>query len=220
MRPTRWTVRTAAMIQCMLKNYCVLLEVLEKISEDASGEISSKAAGLATSLEQFNTYFGLKFAHLVFSATEQMATTLQAKTMTAEICIQARDAVMAFLQRQRCSTVFDSFYDLTIVIQCITDKPKLPRCKRIPRRIDGDAENFQHETPRGYFRQQYFEVLDILLCQIQHRLKGLSILNEIEQVLINSCNGSTKNPSNEVFEMYKFVIDFDKLSIKPVVNAS
>ena len=72
------------------------MEVLEKISEDASGEASSKAAGLATSLEQFNMYFGLKFAHLVFSATEQLATTLQEKTMTAEICIQARDTVMTF----------------------------------------------------------------------------------------------------------------------------
>ena len=88
--PTHWTVRTAA-IDSVLKNYCVLLEVLQKLSEDASGEASSKAAGLATSLEQFHTYFGLKFAHLVFSATEQLATTLQGKTMTAEICIQARD---------------------------------------------------------------------------------------------------------------------------------
>ena len=177
--PTRWTVRTAAN-DSVLKNYCGLLEVLEKISEGASGEASSKAAGLATSLEQFHTYSGLKCVHLVFSATEQLATTLQGKTVTAEICIQSRDTVMTFLQRQRCSTVFDSFYDLTIEESCdITDELKLPRCKRIPRQRDGGAENFQHETPRDYFRQQYFEVLDILLFQIQKQLnqKGLSILN-------------------------------------------
>ena len=38
--------------------------------------------------------------HLVFSATEQLATTLQKKTITAEVSIQARDATMAYLQRQ------------------------------------------------------------------------------------------------------------------------
>ena len=30
--------------------------------------------------------------------------------------------------------------------------------------------------------------------------------------IISSCNGSTKKPSNKVIELYKSVIDFDKLS--------
>ena len=103
--------------------------------------------------------------HLVFSATEQLATTLQGKTITAEVSIQARDATMAYLRRQRCEEAFDSFYD-SVVQEASdkTDEPKLSQPKRIPKRID---DNYQHITPRDYYRQQYFEVLDILLSEIQ-----------------------------------------------------
>ena len=69
--PTRWTVRTFA-VDSVLRNF----------------------------FEQFCNYFGLKMCHQVFSATEQLATTLQGKTITAEVSIQARDATMAYLQRQ------------------------------------------------------------------------------------------------------------------------
>lgn len=80
--PTRWTVRTSA-VDSVLRNL-VLMEALEKISEDAcTSDARAKAAGLATCLEQFCTYFGLKMCPLVFSATVQLATTLQGKMITA-----------------------------------------------------------------------------------------------------------------------------------------
>ena len=113
--------------------------------------------------------------HLVFSATEQLA---QRKTITAEVSIQARDATMAYLQRQRCEEAFNSFYD-SVVQEASdkTDKPKLPRSKKIPKRIDDGVDNYQHKTPRDYYRQQYFEVLDILLSEITKLNKtSLSIL--------------------------------------------
>ena len=107
--PTRWTVRTSA-VDSVLRNYLVLMEALEKISEDAcTSDVRAKADGLSTCLEQFRTYFGLKMCHLVFSATEQLATTLQVKTITAEVSFQARDATMAYLLRQRCVEAFNSF---------------------------------------------------------------------------------------------------------------
>ena len=91
----------------MLKNYLVLMEALEKISEDScTSDARAKAAGLSTCMEQFRTYFGLRMCHLVFSATEQLATTLQGKTITAEVATQARDAAMAYLERQRCEEAF------------------------------------------------------------------------------------------------------------------
>ncbi len=212
--PTRWTVRTSA-IDSVLKNYLVLMETLEKISEDAnSSDAKAKAAGLATCLEQFRTFFGLKLCHLVFSAIEQLSTTLQGNTITAEIAIQARDAAMAYLRRQRCEEAFNSFYDY--VVQDADDKteePKLPRRKRIPKRINDGADNYQHKTPREYYRQQYFEVLDILLDEIQQRLNQstLNILSEIEVVLISASNGTLKTISKKLKETYSSVINFDKL---------
>ena len=211
---TSWTVRTSA-VDSVLKNYLVLMEALETISEDAStSDARAKAADLATCLEQFRTYFGLKMCHLVFSATEQLATTLQGKTITAVVSIQARDATMAYLQRQRCEEAFNLFYD-SVVQEASdkTDKPKLPQSKNIPKRIDDSVDNYKHKTPRDYYQQQYFEVLDILLSEIQQRLNqtSLSILSEMEDLLINACNGNLKQPSDKITEMYSSVIDFDKL---------
>ena len=212
--PTRWTVRTAA-VDSVLKNYLVLLEALEKISEDAcTSDAKAKAAGLATCLEQFRTYFGLKMCQLVFSATEQLSTTLQAKAITAEISIQGRDTTLAYLQRQRCEEAFNSFYD-SVVQEASdkTDEPKLPRQRKIPKQMDDSVDNYQHRTPRDYYRQQYFEVLDILLGEIEQRLTqtSLSILGEMEEVLISASNGTLKQPSENIKEIYSSVIDFDKL---------
>ena len=56
--PTRWTARTAA-IDTILKDYGVLLEVLEEIHEKTIDEYGTKAFGLLQLLEKFNILFGL-----------------------------------------------------------------------------------------------------------------------------------------------------------------
>ena len=73
--------------------------------------------------------------------------------------------------------------------------------------------NNQHITPRDYYRQQYFEVLDILLSEIQQRLNqtSLSILSEMEDIVISASNGTLKQPSDKIMEIYSSVINFDKL---------
>ena len=62
-------------------------------------QVSYKAGGLLTLMEKFSTYFGAKLSHLVFVATEQLATTLQ-KNINAQAMAAAK-ATKAFLQRQR-----------------------------------------------------------------------------------------------------------------------
>ena len=68
--PTRWTARTVA-INAILKDYNVLLEVLEEIHITTPDEYETKASGLLHLLEKFNTLFGLKLSYLLFSAAEQ-----------------------------------------------------------------------------------------------------------------------------------------------------
>ena len=52
--PTRWTVRTAA-LNSVLKNYHVIMQDLDEISE-AGIDASSKAAGIIALMEKFSTF--------------------------------------------------------------------------------------------------------------------------------------------------------------------
>ncbi len=55
---TRWTARTAA-IDAILKDYNVLLEILEEIHDTTKDEYGLKEFGLMQLLEKFDTLFGL-----------------------------------------------------------------------------------------------------------------------------------------------------------------
>ena len=94
-----------------------------------------------------------------------------------------------------------------------TDEPKLPLPKIFPKQIDDGVDNYQHITPRDYYMQQYFELLNILLSEIQQQLNqtSLSILSEMEDILISASNGTLKEPSDKIMEIYSSVINFDKL---------
>ena len=91
----------ATLIRAILKNYSVITEELEQIGEESHSESSRKALGLLALMERFSTYFGLKLAFLVFSATEQASSTLQYKDINAQEAAMAIDAAKTFLGRRR-----------------------------------------------------------------------------------------------------------------------
>ena len=80
---TRWTARTAA-IDAILKDYSVLLVVLEEMYTTTHGEYGMKASGLLHLLEKFNTLFGLKLSYLL---AEQLSLSLQKKNIAINISI-------------------------------------------------------------------------------------------------------------------------------------
>lgn len=123
--PTHWTVRTAA-LNSVLKNYDVIMQDLEEISE-AGIDASSKAAGIIALMEKFSTFFGLKLSYLLFGATEQTSTTLQANDISAEGALSSVTAAISFLHCQRNERAFHLFYQ-SVVLEAkgFTDDPVLP----------------------------------------------------------------------------------------------
>ena len=96
--PTRWTVRHSA-IDSILKNYQALVSTLE-IVEQGHDEYAAKGRGLLTQMESFEIFFSLKLAFLIFSASEQFSTNLQAKkdTKVSEGVRGARLLVAHYIQ--------------------------------------------------------------------------------------------------------------------------
>lgn len=68
----------------------------------------------ATALEKFETLFGLKLAHLLFSASEETSKVLQAKNTPVQEAVSAVAVTRAFYLRQRQDEAFDRFFDSTV----------------------------------------------------------------------------------------------------------
>ena len=64
--PTQWAVRNGS-INSVLQNYSNLIATLEEIRK-GSDEYAAKGNGLLTQMESFDIFWGLKLAHLIFSA--------------------------------------------------------------------------------------------------------------------------------------------------------
>ena len=100
-RPTRWTVRTKAVL-AVLKSYEVMYDTLLSISKTApTRESRDKSEGLATKMTKFTTFFGLHFAFNIFSVSEQLSISMQTKCILAQTAMAGVQALKENLQQQR-----------------------------------------------------------------------------------------------------------------------
>ena len=197
--PTRWTVRHTS-INSILLNYEILLNTLEEVQK-GHDEYAAKATGLRTRMELFDTYFGLKLSHLVFSAAEQFSTNLQAKNITIQEATRGADLLVSHLRSLRTEEKFNEFYE-NVVTQSstLTEEPKLPRNRKVPRRYDDGESPHQYLTPKDKCRHMYFETLELAFGEVERRFQqsDLSVVKEIELLLVNAANNDAIEPISEV----------------------
>ena len=129
----------------------------------------------------------------MFSGTEQLSLTLQGKDPTLQDASMAADCAGRYL---RSDDSFDLFYKE--IVQDLTSPPTLPRYRQPPRRLGEEgAPGHSFRTVESYFRKQYFEVIDLLVNELQTRFmqkRGLPVACTVEKVLISSANrASTAN---------------------------
>ncbi|XP_064420758.1 52 kDa repressor of the inhibitor of the protein kinase-like [Latimeria chalumnae] len=215
--PTQWTVRTKS-LSAVLHNYEALHATLLSISkEDSTRDIRDNASGLATKLEKFSTFIGLCLAKNLFSVCEQLASTLQSPSITAQVTLTGVNALKDTLQGQRDG--FHLFYEQTTTratsIAFIED-PKLPRQRKVPRRFQhGDAAQHNFPSAEDFYRAHYFEAIDACICELSRRFdqESYKILISIEDALINAANGKEFAFSDKVRNIYSVSgdIDFEQL---------
>ena len=213
--PTRWTVRATA-FKAILSNYAALQSTLEIVGQ-GTDEYARKANGLISLMEKFGTFFGISLCILIFEPAEQVSITLQGKSITAEDAWQAANNLCSHLKRLRSDETFNDFYDNVLESsKNLTDEPTLPRRHRVPARFEAGAMNSHHypEDPKSHFRQQYFELIDLLDEQISRRFKqdNFDVARSLENFLIQSANRSGVIMENRLKELYAADIDLNRLS--------
>ncbi|XP_070549960.1 zinc finger MYM-type protein 1-like [Ptychodera flava] len=187
--PTRWTVRTGA-INAILVNYDALLSTMDQVNREQNDEYGQRAGGVLAQLERFSSYFGLRLAYDVFSATEQVSITIQSIDTTVAEAVTAKELAKKHLERLRKEERFDTFYDDVVSKAAdLTNEPSIPRYRHAPRRIDDGAQPHRFSSPREYHRQMYFEVLDLVAGEMDRRFaqETLKIPSAIESILLSSC---------------------------------
>lgn len=144
--PTRWTVRNGA-INSVLVNYTNLLKILHEVSK-GHDEYASIASGLLEKMQSFNTFFGLKLSHLVFSASEQFSSNLQAKDTTVQEAICGSALLVSHYKSLRTESKFDKFYDNVLELSSeLTEEPVLPRYRKRPRWLDEGDQPHHYQSP-------------------------------------------------------------------------
>ena len=107
--PTRWTVRTAS-IDAVIKDYTILMDMLEEVNSTTHDEYGLKAGGLFHALEAFSSLFGLKLAHLLFSVAEQVSSTLQSKNITLKDALVSVSTAKKYYPHIGADNKFEHFY--------------------------------------------------------------------------------------------------------------
>ena len=97
-----------------------------------------------------------------------------------------------------------------------TDLPCLERQRKAPKRLDNGSTGHHFSNPKAFYRQQYFEVLDLLHQEICSRFeqKGFSLLKDIEEVLLKAANADKVTIPQSISETYANDLDMERLVLQ------
>ena len=102
--PTRWTVQHTS-ITSILMNYSIIQSALEEIRH-RHDDYAAKASGMALKMEDFDMFFSLKLAYLIFSAAEQLSINLQAKDVSVQEAVHGAKLLTTHLRSLRTKVLF------------------------------------------------------------------------------------------------------------------
>ena len=90
-------------------------------------------------MTKFTTFFGLHFTVNIFSGSEQLSTTMQAKGILAQTVMAGVQCLKDNLQHQRndYDVFFGQISDKAAVLGMV-EEPTLPRPHKVPRRFQHD----------------------------------------------------------------------------------
>ena len=73
-----------------------------------------------------------------------------------------------YLQRLRSTEAFSNFYTRVVKLSAeYTEPPCLARARRPPKWLDSGCNAHTYHIPEDYYRKVYFEVIDILVQELQ-----------------------------------------------------
>ena len=203
--PTRWTVRGCS-LESILENYSVFEMLWEEVKETSSdSETRARVTGVQATMETFEYLFGLSLGERILKHTDNLSHTIQNPSLTAFETQDLAKKTIQTLLRIRNDEAYDLFWERMLLLKSekrVSD-PVLPRKRRSPAHLEvGSSEGYHPATPKDFYRQRYFECLDLIINHIKDRFDqpGFSVLRNLEDLLLKAAWNEDCNRVGVCFE--------------------
>ncbi len=190
--PTRWTVRAEALASIITNFDCLQRTWEEAVELVNDTETKARIRGVAAVMNSFDFLFGCLLGETILRHSDNLSSTLQHKTLSAAEGQYIAQMAVATLKSVRNEESFDLFWQKvnSRASQLDVGEPQLPRRRRLPRRLDDglSAAEF-HDSPKIFYRQQYFEAIDLIVNCVDDRFKqdGYRVYQSLESLLSKAC---------------------------------
>lgn len=160
-------------------------------------EVRSRIIGCQFQMQTFKFFFGLHFAVLIYSHTDNLSKTLQKKQISASEGQHTARLTTTTLKSIRTEDAFDAFYEKVVILKgehIEISEPVLPRRRHAPEKIEvGDGELTFPFTVKDHYRREYFEAFDWITSAIEKRFNQESVktLINFEDLLLKSIKGES-----------------------------
>ena len=212
--PTRWTVRADA-LESILKNYNALQALwVESIDSAKVTDMKARIQGVASQMNMFSFFFGVNLGSLILCHSDNLSRTLQKVDISAAEGQEVVSMSVRTLQSLRSEAEFRLFW--TKVSQTAeeigVDKPCLPRQKKTTTHV---ANKEVPATPEEFYKQIYFEALDLIIAAISKRFDqpGFRVYRRLQDILLKAANGEDYNDELEFITNF-YGDDLDRATLK------
>ena len=199
----------AASLKSVLTNYTTLQQLWEATKDSTSDPtIKGRIIGVESQFKTFSFYFGVHLAVLILKHTDNSSKMLQSTSMSAAEGAHIAAMIVKTLQSICSDACYDAFWDLVLRAQqeVDVDDPKLPRKRKVSRRLDEGSAPADFSTDcKTHYYQSYLKALDFAINAIQDRFDqpDFSIYCYLEELLLKTVRG----------EEYEFVCQFTKVTL-------
>ncbi len=154
-------------LQSIVMNYDILMLLWEESLEVVKNtEMRSRIRGVASCMQSFDFFFGVLLSELILRHSDNLSKTLQSPKVSAAEGQSIAKMTLVTLKSIRSESSFELFWDKVLKMTSEKDinDPELPRRRKIPNRLDtSGTENYTFPDVQSYYRQYYFEALDLII---------------------------------------------------------
>ena len=156
--PTRWTVKMRALCSILI-NYGPLLKLFDDAKDvESVPDMQARLNGIHHTMLRFEFFFGISLAIEIFGQTDELATVLQNRELSAAVAQTVVEATLNTLKSMNSIEEFDNFWSATKEkAEEYGLEPELPRKRKRPDkyRKESDKSLKFPSTAKEYYQEIY-----------------------------------------------------------------